>query len=320
MHISSLQQAVLATLEYFNIFEYPLTLIEVHRFLYFPKAKAVSLSQVQQSLETLEQEGVIVATNGFYHLPGNERHVGTRLWRYVLTERKMNRLRRVVKLLQIIPSITMVAACNSLGFSNGRATSDIDVFIVSRPKLLWFTRIKAIVLTSLLGVRLSGEDKQNKICLSFYITSDATNLESLRKQPEDPYFVYWLASLVPVYGCQQYDSLMKANAWLFEILPNYYTRNYHSRRYHAPSSLMLTYRKAFQKILASPFGSFAETVSKKIQWRKLQPAIRQGAAEDNGHVVLSSSMLKFHTTDKRTQYAQQWQQAINKHSYHDEQN
>lgn len=40
---------------------------------------------------------------------------------------------------------------------------------------------------------------RKKFCLSFYVTRDHANLQGIKLRPLDPYLVYWLAHLVPIY-------------------------------------------------------------------------------------------------------------------------
>jgi hypothetical protein len=51
------------------------------------------------------------------------------------------RTQKYVKKLADIPGIEMVAIANSLSMYATHAGSDIDLFIVTKPKMLWFVRV-----------------------------------------------------------------------------------------------------------------------------------------------------------------------------------
>ena len=48
-----IDRAILNTLAYFNLFDYPLTMSEVWQFLFWPNGQRMSLEQVATELETL---------------------------------------------------------------------------------------------------------------------------------------------------------------------------------------------------------------------------------------------------------------------------
>src|SRR3989338_3671881 len=81
-------QAILKTLAYFDIFDYPLTLVEIWKWLYVENNRSASLSEVRQSLAQLA--GRVETKNGFWFLPGRSGIIQTRLERDSIAEK--NRL------------------------------------------------------------------------------------------------------------------------------------------------------------------------------------------------------------------------------------
>ena len=67
---------------------------------------------------------------------------------------------KAAKYLAYIPGIRMIGLCNSLSFYAGNEKSDIDFFIVSAPKLLWFVRTISTLIMLCTGLRRYGKNTE----------------------------------------------------------------------------------------------------------------------------------------------------------------
>lgn len=118
----------------------------------------------------------------------------------------------------------MITLCNSRAMGEADENSDIDLFIITKKGNLWTSRLLVTAITLLLGVRrrnTHGLQKstceyikrtKNKFCLSFFISEEALNLESIRLQPDDPYLDRWIYTLVPLVNKNAtYEHFMEAN-------------------------------------------------------------------------------------------------------------
>lgn len=289
--------AILKTLAYFDVFDYPLTAVEVHKFLW---GQTSTLSEVVQALEQMENAGQIGRRFGYYCLPGREVLVETRWQRYLLAESKFSKALRVARLLRLVPNVRLMAVCNNLAFSNARKESDIDLLIVTSPGRIWISRLLVTVLVQLLGLRRHGKKIADRCCLSFYVTADAADVKPLALAPEDPYLCYWLAMLAIVYvrpGAA--DAFWQANAWVRDVMPNFRPRVMNQRR---------TVRSLSRAMWSWRAGEWLNGVAKKIQLAKM--ARRERHRQRGIGVVISDRMLKFHEDDRRTYYRKQWQERI----------
>lgn len=183
------------------------------------------------------------------------------------------------RLLRCCGSIRGVAVCNSHAMGEAHENSDIDLFIMAPSGKIWTARFLATLFASVLGIRrrnTHGLEKwtpayirrtKNKLCLSFFITEDAMNFETIRLQPHDPYLDRWIETLVPIIDKKaifaQFQSQTTRNVtpqkwWFLERI---------IRHFWLPKTL-----KTYEK-LGKPW------------W-----------------VVISDIMLKFHDQDKRKEY------------------
>lgn len=109
----------------------------------------------------------------------------------------------------MFPQIRLVALCNSRAMSEHSRNSDIDLFVITRQWRLWTGRLIITIIASLFSVRRENthgltkwsteyiKKTKEKFCLSFFITEDAMNLDSIRIE-NDIYLDKWIQTLVPL--------------------------------------------------------------------------------------------------------------------------
>ncbi len=305
--ITPLEQSILGALVYFDIFEYPLTLLEIQRYLLrvgLPAESAgankqYTLSQINQALST---SAVLVKAarfkNGFYYLRGREANLRTRAERYGLAAAKYRRVKKVARLLSYLPFVRLIVVCNSLSISAGRQASDIDLFVVARAGGVWWARLFALAILKLLRSRPGQNGIKDKICLSFFVDEARLNLAPVRLGEWDVYLAYWLAALYPVYEAGDwYGRLWRANDWLGAFLPQARPVLAHWRRYFVRRALV---RPALETGLA-PFTGLVSSLQ-----QRLFPAAIKNMANIDSRVRVEPGILKFHTNDRRLDYNQEF--------------
>lgn len=339
-NLSFSEYSILSTLVFFDIFDYPLTIFEVWKWVYqnfqFPISNFQSIpnsqfsisrhscriSEIQDLLENSENlHKIIDSKNGFYFLRGRGELVARRRDLYRDAEARWKKLRRVANILQYIPNVKMIAACNTLPINDFKPQSDIDVFIIVKKNRIWQTRFFVTTLVSLLGEWRHKKNIAKKICLSFYVTDDALNLEPIAKKPYDIYLTYWIALVAPLYkynwnsdesrgqpsafaGISDiYQQFLKANSWVKEYLPNFFGYEpVEFERRVGESKFFSSIKKIEEKISDSKIGDWFEKFFKKIQKNKMgknyQSAYRKGGSD----VIISDQMLKFHEIDRREEF------------------
>lgn len=309
------ERAIVATFCYFDSFDYPLTLMELGKWL-FTEGNNTKYSLMEIS-EQIEKSPIlstrIEMDKGFYFLKGRSETVEIRKKRYLLAEDKMKRAIRVARFLRYIPFVNMIAVCNNLAYSNASDQSDIDVFVILKHNRLWQTRFFVSVITHLLRMRRHHRIISNRVCLSFYITDQRLNLESLMIHPLDPYFIYWYAQLVPIYdyqGC--FDRLSDANKWIEKYLPNLIINRPVTRRSVRDSRFSLICKRTQESILGGSFGDFVEKILKRIQKNKMIKNKSSKQWENSTAVIIDDDILKFHENDRRQMYAERFMDRLSK--------
>ncbi|MFA5129148.1 MAG: hypothetical protein WC445_04310 [Patescibacteria group bacterium] len=292
-----MEKSILATIAYFDIFDYPLTITEIWKWLYLEKAEENSptIGEIWKILENSQLlKSLVQNSRGFYFLKNREGLLTTREERYVLAFKKLKRAKRIAGVLKFIPGIKMIAICNSLAWTNAREESDIDFFIVTDKSKIWTARFWAAGFLQIFGMRPSKKNNKDKICLSFFVSEDSLNLESLALGIPDIYLVYWIAQIAPLFDCGGiYNRFWRVNDWIKKFLPNVFSREGTDKvSENRPTKIGL-----------------GENFFRWLQIKMLPENLKEMANRDS-RVVITDKILKFHANDRREEYKKMWEEKI----------
>lgn len=280
-----MERAILKTLIYSDIFDYPLTLREIHKWLIGKKA---SLRQIEKKLEKMSQEE-------YYFLPGREMIVRIRRKREKQSKIYFRKARIIAQILKIIPWIKLVGISGGLAMENAGKKDDIDLFIVTAKNRLWISRLLALGFLSLISQRRKagemGQKIVGKLCLNILLEEDR-----LEQVSNDIYLAHEVLQMKVLWQRDGvYQKYLEDNSWAFKYLPNWTTQvqsakfkiqNYNSKF------------KIFDKI---------ENIAKKIQLKIMKKPkglerIEDGALyfhpKDYGKEILAKFKLKIAPLDK----------------------
>jgi hypothetical protein len=309
----NLKGAIIETIAFFDMFDHPLTDLEIWENLNYKCGYA----EVRELLSGNSSAAFVESKNGFYFLPGRRGIYDTRMRRYNYAGRKFKRAVRIAKIFKAVPWIRMIAVGNLMGANNLRDGSDIDFFIIAEQKRVWLTRLFCVIMTMAMGLRPSAEDTRDKICLSFFASEEKLALRGLmlsslasapfsgkKREDADPYFVYWLAGLVPIYDTGgMYGKLIAANQWLREALPNWFENE--------PSSNRQAGRPwpALYHDIIDFFCGRLEAMAMAWQIKRLPAGLKEMMNRDT-KVVVDEKIIKLHTNDRREEYRKKFNTRI----------
>lgn len=282
--MSQLEVAILKTVAYFDIFDYPLTSFEIWQYLEI-RTTLLEVEKILQS-HTLSLEEKF----GFFFLPNRQGIVDTRQERYRVTDKKIKKLKRRLRLIQWLPGIRLICLANSIGAHNLRRQSDSDLFIVTRSGYLWWVKLWATIILQFTGLRPTATRSTDTLCLSFLVDDSALDLSRCRLK-HDRYFTYWLSCLTPLYGdLVVYQELFTSNSWLQAELPNW----------SMPNNQPLYRLKLKKTTAASPnhLQHWLEKQAQILQRRIMSPTLRTSANQTT-QVIVTDHILKLHTSDRR---------------------
>ena len=199
--LQPLERAVLVTVLYSDLFDHPLTVDELHRFLAAPCPDRPALERAVEALT-----GRSLGTrDGFVFRRGREATVGIRRRRHRLAAGRWAPARRFAGW---VPFLRMVAVCGSQAVENGDDDGDVDLFLITEPRRLWLVQAATMALRRV-GRRLGIE-----ICPNYLLTLDALEVEE-----RNLYTAREAAQAVPLWGESAYEAFLAANRWTLDYLP-----------------------------------------------------------------------------------------------------
>jgi len=283
-----LNERIIRTVAYFDLFDYPLTKAEIWRWLF--GASVISLGEIEKAIAELVACKVLKEDGGFICAADREGLPAVREERFRFSARKWRRARRWAKVFAAMPGVKLVAIGNTLAYNNAKDDSDIDFFIVTEPGTIWRNRIFCACLAALFNLRPRKGNSRDKLCLSFFVTSDALDL-SVIAQREDVYLHYWLRQLVPLAGsAETAAAFCAANGGLKE-------RGFASKA-------------GIWAWLFRPIGWLPGGFLKKTQKKRFPKPLRAAETKGDGSVVISDRILKFHVNDRRADVRERWERRV----------
>lgn len=307
--MNDLEKSILKTVSFFDVFSYPLTASEIWKWLYKPQQN-YSLFDIKECLDKSSVlNDKLECREGFYSILGRESIHLKRKHNNNLAERKFRKVVYLARVYRFIPFVRMMAVCNSLGYSNAREKSDIDLFIIARRRTIWLARLFTILVVKILHMRPTEENKQDAFCLSFFIDENYLDIENSRMGSEDIYYPYWVSNLIPIYDPDGlYKKFLEANKWYKKYLPNAYPNQF-SKEVH-PTWLSKTFNHILYLIFYPPVlrrvtYNFYRKIQVKIIGRNLKALINIDT-----RVIVNERMLKFYSNDNRELFAKRWKDTV----------
>ncbi len=296
---SETQKAVLRTISFFDIFKYPLTAAECWRLLYFPanNNQGCALSVIEKDLENLNQAGVLKKINNFWQLKSSPDYYFTRQERYLISEKKIKKIKYWKHIFTWIPSVRFVAIVNSVGYRNAEVGDDIDLFIITKSGQLWLTRGWLTGLAKLLGVRPTLTHQQDGLCLSFYLGDDHLQFDDLLITSPDVYFHFWFTQMTVLFDDGVGEKLINKNDEWGKYFPNLDLQFIATTRFNI-----------FDRIIRSLGYLLTLSIWEKF-WRMAQIAFLPKRFKVSSHdkgVIINNQVLKFHDHDTRESYKKTW--------------
>lgn len=233
---SSLERAILEALAYSDLFDQPLRLEEMHRYL-----------PVRASLDELPSP--LAALNswtgnkyGFYFLAGREEIVEVRSEREARSRELLPVALRYGRILGQLPFVRMTALTGSLAVLNISRDADFDYLLVTAPGRLWTARVFALLFNRFTQIR------GHTLCPNLIVAETA-----LEWKQHDLYSARELHQMIPITGMNVYQKLMQANDWTRKFLPNAYAslRDPLRGSKRSPPSTGGLFRRSFRSLLAT---------------------------------------------------------------------
>lgn len=299
--MNPIKYAILETLAFFDLFDRPLSITELHTLLC---KKMCTLDEVKSEVEKMTE---VVRTKNYYTLYDTARIVELLRARNHHEDHQWNLVSRYIPRLRHVPFIRMVAVCNSLALKTTDDHSDIDLFIIVKKNRIWLTRLLITMVIHISGMRRYNNKIQDRFCLSFFITEESMDLGAIPLHKDDIYFWYWMATIVPIMDIgDTYKLFWDANIQtLRTVLPQ-------SKKAEMAGIQTASFVAQWSEWL---FGSFiGDRIERYISFFLKRRALKKKKllqSSDSG-IIISDTVLKFHNVDARDEIYEKWKKRVKK--------
>ena len=272
--MDSREGVIIKTLLYSDFFDYPLKEEEIYKFLITDKR--IEKARFHKILKNLKAPGN--SEKGFYFLFGRKDLIAIRKNREKISLLKMQKAKKIIKILSLIPTIKLIGISGALSMKNSDKDDDIDIFVITKRDFVWTTRFLMVIFLLALGVYRNKNSKKysDKICLNMLLDEDYMKLE------KNLYIAHEITQLVPVFERDNaYENFLQENEWIKNFMVNVLKDN---KNYFKKKSGIMEY------VLIFVFNFFVfEKVSKFLQLFYMRKHITKEIIED--------SVLRLHPFD-----------------------
>lgn len=247
-------EKVLYVLQYYSVFQYPLSLHEIHSNC----SILTSVEQIEKALKELQQEKKVFFYNGFYSNNASiKKLVERRIAGNKLADSSIENAVAIGRFIYSFPFVRFVGISGSLSKGFTTQEGDFDFFILTSKNRLWICRTLLHLFkkfTFLFG-------QEHKFCMNYFMDIAHAEVEE-----KNVYTAIELSSLLPVSGSDAYEHLMQQNRWIKSFLPNNYKAFYSTNISNKKYPWM-----RFWEIPLSLFGNFLNRFLMKLtdeKWKK----------------------------------------------------
>ena len=259
-----LKHDILATLAYFDIFDYPLTQTEIFQFL----GHLHPHKDFTDALDELEMENWIYRFDQYYAIQDYEALSERRRLGNARAKTMLKTARKIAAFLSAFPFVRGVGVSGSLSKNFADENADIDFFIITAPRRLWLARSCMHLFKKLTFL----VKKQDWFCMNYYID------EEMMQIPEkNLYTATEVVTLLPLRGIDTFRRFYDSNHWTRDFLPNHRLRVSYVEEVKKP-----IIKKIFEACLNNFMGSMLDHCLMHITARRWKQKTKTGKLNGRG--------------------------------------
>lgn len=279
--MSEIKKNILATLAYFDLFNYPLTSDEM--LLYLPVK--CEQAEFEQAVMLLVIDRLIYRFDKFYTLKNDYFLIERRIRGNVKAEEMISMAKKVSGLLIRFPYVRGIAISGSLSKNFADEDSDIDFFIITAKNRLWIARTLMHCFKKFTFL----VNRQDYFCMNYYIDE-----QDLQIHEKNIYTAIETATLIPLHGDTVFEQFYNANSWSRQYLPN------KCLRLTTAKELKKLYLKRFVEMLFNNrLGNAIDNLMMKITAKRWLKKKQQKKLNTKGNVLCLDSGKHYAKPDPR---------------------
>lgn len=206
----SLKIAIINTLNYSALFNYPLTKKEIHNYLISPKKYSYSLTV--KTIDSLVISKKIYVTNTFYSSKKIDKSALVNKQLSIKKYKKIfNKVKKDLSVFNKLFFIKFIGITGSVAAKDLKSYYDIDLFFICQKNFVWVSRLFVVLYLKFKKMYKSP------YCANIYISTSALGWED-----KNVYIANEISRLKPVFNKNDtYENFISKNRWVLKYLANF---------------------------------------------------------------------------------------------------
>lgn len=281
------EMAVLQSVVYASLFDYPLTLSQLRDSLVEVAADEAAIAAWCRESALLR--AAVELRDGLYFPAGRADLAATRRRREAVSREMLARDHRMLSLVARMPFVRMVALSGSLAHLNAEPSADVDLFVITRPNRVWLVTVAVLAASKMMGWR-------KRLCLNYVISE-----RRMAIAPPDLFTANQIIHLQPISGHAVYRRFIDANPFVARLYPNFGGRD-------SVLDLGGPGHRAVERLLSGGLAQLGELVCRAgYRWYLKR---RAAAWRSREQVRLEAECLKLHTSSHRAETMKRFEAAM----------
>ncbi len=275
-----LEAAIMRTILYGDVFDFPMTLQEIHHFLIHSTPITFAIVEQTFNHSTLLSK-YLVLDQEYIACKGREHIIALRRERVEISKKMWKDVQHYGYRLARLPFVRMVAVTGALTMHNGVENDDLDYMLITEPGRVWLARAFAIVL-----VRY-GKLRHVTVCPNYVLAE--SKLEQTRK---DLYIAHEIVQMIPLYGNAVYTKLRGCNLWVDDYLANA-DAPFHPEKEWRHGVVWSLIKRGLERVLGGTLGTRLENWERQRKMKRFASEVEKPSAA----AELDSAQVKGHFDD-----------------------
>jgi hypothetical protein len=300
--MTSREISIARSVIYAALFDYPLTLRQLHHTLIESDQTPSEILAVYDGSARLQS--IVEHRDGFFFPAGRADLIAERRRREARSRRFLHQHEGMLRLLCALPFTRLVALSGSVAHLNLEPHGDLDLFIVTRGRRVWTVTVALLLLTKLLR-------RRRIVCANFVLADSHLALE-----PQDLFTANQVLHLKPLIGEDLLDAFLAANPFVTRFYPNALSHGFGGPNAEAlpdgrPATQWtrgLMRLKALMELALRLPAPFIEASCRRLYAWHLRR--RSAAWSSPDQVRLHSDYLKLHTQSHRRSVLNRFDAAV----------
>lgn len=293
--VTTRELAIARSVIYASLFDYPLTLEQLHHALIESDQTPSEVLAVYDGSQMLHD--MVAHRDGFFFPAGRGDLIAERRRREARSDAFLTHHQLALRLMCALPFTRLVALSGSVAHRNLEPDGDLDLFIVTRGPRVWTVTVALLVLTRLLGRRRS-------VCANFVLADSHLALDQ-----QDLFAANQVIHLQPLIGGEVIDELRAVNPFVARCYPNSHTRAPRPPLVDVRSRGLGVLKRVLEAVLGVPSPLVEGVCRRAYAWHLRR---RAGSWRSPDQVRLQSDYLKLHTQSHRRSVLDRFDVAVDR--------